>query len=210
MMMVRLRVWFCVAVVFLGAGAVRAQLPQRYPEMFDELASLIDGSVLGPMEVVRGGWLATQCFAPADDGLKFNREQFVDAESLGQTAVSGLFLAMHGDSQTQLFVRRELETNLSKRKWLWLTVGTEDVFFKQFDTGVKLQSLTGMLPSTVGLRAQCRLLMQSSDPLTRRAGLLWGSWLADDDYRWAVNYMVTEDASPVNRACAIRLLNNPE
>jgi hypothetical protein len=206
MMRVRFIVWFCAAAVFLAAGAVRAELPQNYPEMFNELSALIDGGVLGPMEMVRGGWLATRCFAPSDEGLEFNREQFIDAESPGQTTVSGLFLAMHGDSRTRLLVRSELETNLSKRKWLWLTVGTEEAFFKQFNNGVKLQSLTRALPATDGLRTQCWLLMQSSDPLTRRAGLLWGCWLADDGYRWAVNHMATEDVNPVNRACAIRLL----
>jgi hypothetical protein len=200
-------VWFCAATIFLAAGIVRAELPQGYSEMFDELSALIDGGVLGPMEMVRGGWLATRCFASADEGLEFNRKQFIDAESLGQATVSGLFLAMHGNSRDRLFVRSELETNLVKRKWLWLTVGTEEVFFKQFNNSVKLQPLTRTLPSTDGLRAQCRLLMQSSDPLTRRAGLFWGSWLADDGYRWAGNHMATEDVNPVNRACATRLLN---
>lgn len=78
-------------------------------------------------------------------------------------------------------------------------------FFKQFKRAAKLQPLTSVLPSMAGLRAQCRLLMQSRDPLTRRAGLFWGSWIADAGYLWGVNYMATKDADPVNRACAARL-----
>lgn len=177
----------------------------EYAQMFVKLSSMVDGSGMTPQQMVTGSWLGIKYFAPIEGRLEVNRGWFMKAGTLGQAAVSGLFLAMHGDNRTRLFVRNELETNLSKRQWLWLTVGTEDVFFRQFRNGQKMQPLTSVLPSMSGLRAQCRLLMQSRDPLTRRAGLFWGSWIADAGYLWGVNYMAKEDADPVNRACAARL-----
>jgi hypothetical protein len=190
----------------MPALAEQAGTVAEYQEMFSRLSSMVDSSGMSPQKMVTGSWLGMKYFAPIEGRMGCNHGWFTDAGSRGQAAVSGLFLAMHGDNRMRLFVRNELETNLTKRQWLWLTVGTEDVFFRQFENGRKMQPLMSVLPSMAGLRAQCRLLMQSRDPLTRRAGLFWGSWVADAAYLWGVNYMAKEDKDPVNRACATRLL----
>jgi len=187
------------------AASASAASPD-YQQMFRTLSEMADSAQLSPAQIMNGSWLSIKYFAPAGDRLVFNRAQFLTASSQGRAAVSGLFLSIHGDVRTHLAVRSELETNLKKRRWVWMNVGTEEVFFRNLLEGAKFQPLTRTLPSVEGLRAQIRMLMHSKDALVRRAGLFWGSWLADDGYRWAAARMVEEDTDPVNRACAARLL----
>jgi hypothetical protein len=188
------------------AGSARAILPLEYRQMFGELSAMADGTQLTPGQIMNGSWMCIQYFAPADERLEFNRAQFMSAVSPGRAAVSGLFLAIHGDPRARLALRSELETNRLKREWIWMNLGTEEVFFRNLLEGAKYQPLTRALPSVDGLRIQIRILMNSKDALVRRAGLFWGSWLADDGYRWGAGQMAESDADPVNRACAGRLL----
>jgi len=187
------------------AASASAASPD-YRQMFGTLSEMADSAQLSPAQIMNGSWLSIKYFAPAEDQLGFNRTQFLTASSPGRAAVSGLFLAIHGDVRAHLMVCSELETNLKKRRWVWMNAGTEEVFFRNLLEGAKFQPLTRTLPSVDGLRAQIRMLMHSKDALVRRAGLFWGSWLADDGYRWAAARMAEEDVDPVNRICAARLL----
>ena len=188
------------------AVATQAIPPGEYEQMFGDLSAMVDGAGLTPGQMMAGSWTSIKYFGLADGRLAFNQSQFASAKSQGRAAVSGLFLAIHGGDRAHLLVRSELETNPVKRKWLWMNFGTEKMFFWRLKEGMMFQPLTRTLPSTDGLRAQLRLLMQSRDPLIRRAGLFWGSWLVDDGYRWRVNQMASADPDPVNRACASRLM----
>ncbi len=202
----RLKCLFIAATVFFSAGFLRAALSANYPAIFGELAALIDGDELGPVEMVRGGWLATKYFAPAAEGLEFNRARFVAARTAGQAGISGLFLAQYGTPAHHQLVCRTLETDRIKRAMMNRIFGTEEAFFQSLENGQYLQPLMDVLPSTAGSRALLRLFIQSKDPLVRRAGLFWGHWFADGDYWRAVREMATKDPDSVNRACAIRLL----
>jgi hypothetical protein len=202
----RLKCLFIAATVFFSAGFLRAALPANYPAIFGELSALIDGDELGPVEMVRGGWLATRYFAPAAEGLDFNRAQFATARSPGQAGISGLFLAQYGTPSHHQFVCQTLETDRTKRIMMSRIFGNEAAFFQSLENGQYLQPLMDVLPSTAGPRALVRLLIQSKDPLVRRAGLFWGHWFVDGDYWRSVREMAMKDSDPVNRACAIRLL----
>ena len=188
------------------SGSARSALPADYGQVFNNLVAMIDSRAPAPGQMMQGSWLSVRYFLPAAAGLDFNRQRFAAASSMGQTAISGLFLAVHGSAKEHLLVCRELETNSVKRQWLWLHFGSEALFFQRLREGQKFQSLTRTLPSTDGLRKQVRILMNSNDPLTRRTGLFMGSWLVDDAYRWKVGQLASGDPDPVTRACAGRLL----
>lgn len=194
--------------MLLCNGIVLAALPENYPAMFSELSAMIDGDELGPVEMVRGSWLATRYFAPAAEGLEFNRERFAAARTPGQAGLSGLFLAQYGTPAQHQFVCRTLETDRTKRAMMSRIFGTEAAFFQSLENGQYLQPLMDVLPSTGGPRALLRLFLKSNDPLVRRAGLFWGHWFADGDYWMTVREMARNDPDAVNRACAVRLFRS--
>jgi hypothetical protein len=198
-----------VALVLYFAGFAQAALPENYAETFSELSAMIDGDELSPLEMVRGGWLTPGYFAPAAEGLEFNRARFAAARTAGQAGLSGLFLAVHGSPEHHQFVCKTLETDKTKRAMMIRIFGTEAAFFQSLENGEYLQPLMNALPSTAGPRALLRLLIQSKDPLVRRAGLFWGHWFADGDYWKSAREMATKDLDAVNRACAVRLLKRP-
>lgn len=198
-----------VATVLLSAGFARAALPGNYAETFSELSAMIDGNELSPLEMVRGGWLTPGYFAPAAEGLEFNRARFAAARTAGQAGLSGLFLAVHGRPEHHQFVCKTLETDKTKRAMMNRIFGTEAAFFQSLENGEYLQPLMNALPSTAGPRSLLRLLIQSKDPLVRRAGLFWGHWFADGDYWKSAREMAAKDSDAVNRACAVRLLKHP-
>lgn len=185
---------------------MRAELPGNYAETFGELSALIDGDEMSPLEMARGGWLASGYFRTAADGLDFNRARFTAAHTAGQAGLSGLFLAVHGRPEHHQVVCRTLETDRTKRAMMNRIFGTEAAFFQSLENGEYLQPLIDALPSANGPRVLLRLLIQSKDPLVRRAGLFWGHWFADGDYWRSARDMALKDQDAVNRACAIRLL----
>lgn len=147
-------------VVFLSAGFACAALPENYSETFYELSSLIDGDESGPVEMVRGGWLAPGYFATATEGLEFNRDRFMAARTAGQAGLAGLFLAVHGTQANHQFVCKTLETDKAKRAMMSRIFGTEAAFFQSLEKGEQLRPLMNTLPSTGGLRALLRTLIR--------------------------------------------------
>jgi hypothetical protein len=206
-MTARFKYWICAAAaVFLLAGFSCAALPGNYAATFSELTALIDSDSLAPGEMIRGGWLATGYFGAAAEGLSFNRERFMAARTAGQAGLTGLFLAVHGTQAHHQFVCKTLETDQTKRIMMSRIFGTETAFFQSLEDGGYLRPLMETLPSTTRLRLQLRMLIQSEDPLVRRAGLFWGYWLVDGDYWKSAREMASKDPDAVNRACAARLL----
>jgi hypothetical protein len=192
--------------IFLTANSARAVLSGNYPAVFSELSALIDSDELDPGQMMRGGWLATRYFSAAAEGLKFNQERFVVAQTAGSAGLSGLFLAVHGTQTHHQFVCKTLETDKTKRILMSRIFGTKEAFFQSLENGEQLSPLLETLPSTDRLRLLLRMLIQSKDPLTRRAGLFWGYWLRDGDYWKSTREMTAKDPDPVNRACALRLI----
>jgi len=195
-------------VVFLAANSACAVLPGNYPAMFSELSALMDSDELDPGQLMRGGWLTTRYFSAAAEGLEFNRSRFAAAQTAGSAGLSGLFLAVHGTQMHHQFVCKTLETDKTKRILMSRIFGTEKAFFQSLENGEQLSPLLEALPSTDRLRQLLRMLIQSKDPLTRRAGLFWGYWLRDEDYWKSAREMTARDPDPVNRACALRLIQD--
>jgi hypothetical protein len=206
-MTAKIKYWTCVFLaVFLIANSARAVLPGNYLAMFSELSSLMDSDELDPGQMLRGGWLATRYFSAATEGLEFNQARFSAAQTAGSAGLSGLFLAVHGTQAHHQFVCKTLETDKTKRILMGRIFGTEEAFFQSLENGEQWSPLLETLPSTARLRQLLRILIQSKDPLTRRAGLFWGYWLRDGDYWKAAREMTANDPDPVNRACALRLI----
>ena len=195
-------------VVFLAVNSARAVLPGNYPAMFSELSALMDSDELDPGQMMRGGWLTTRYFSAAAEGLEFNQSRFVVAQTAGSAGLSGLFLAVHGTQMHHQFVCKTLETDKTKRVLMSRIFGTEKAFFQSLENGEQLSPLLEALPSTDRLHQLLRMLIQSKDPLTRRAGLFWGFWLRDGDYWRSAREMIARDPDPVNRACALRLIQD--
>lgn len=197
----------CLAVVLLlAAGPSGAELPESYPGVFNELSLILDGDMVNPVVLARGAWLASNYFPAGPARLEFNGQRFQAAGTPGQAAISGLYLAVNGTETHHRQVRSSLESDPSKRFWMWQLFGTEDAFFSSLQESQAFRPLLGALPSTGGLRSQLQILIRSRDPLVRRAGLFWGYWLAGGDYWASVREMASGDSDPVNRACANRLI----
>ena len=195
--------------VFLAAQVAHAALPPDYPAMFSELSGLMDSEELGPGGMLRGGCLATRYFSTAAEGLEFNQSRFAAAQTAGTAGLAGLFLAVHGTQVQHQFVCKTLETDKTKRVLMGRIFGTETAFFQSLENGESLSPLIETLPSTERLRLLLRMLIQSKDFLTRRAGLFWGHWFPDGEYWKTVREMAAKDPDAVNRACAQRLLGRP-
>jgi hypothetical protein len=209
-MTVKLKCWRYVFIAaFLAAQVAHAVLPTEYPAMFSELSGLMDSDEISPGEMLRGGWLATRYFSTAAEGLEFNQSRFMAAQTAGTAGLSGLFLAVHGTQTHHQFVCKTLETDKTKRVLMSRIFGTEAAFFQSLENGESLSPLIETLPSTDRLRLLLRMLIQSKDFLTRRAGLFWGHWFPDGEYWKTVREMAAKDPDAVNRACAQRLLGRP-
>ncbi len=200
------KIFICTVLTgVLSVGVAHAALPGNYPATFSELAGLIDSETMGPMEMVRGGWLATGYFATAANGLAFNQSRFAESRTPGEAGISGLFLAVHGTPTHHQFVCKALETNSLKRKWMRGVVGTEAAFFRSLDECEYLTPLMNALPAKSGVRALLKRFRQSPDALVRRAGLFFGYWFADVEYWQSVRNIALKDADAINRVCAVRL-----
>ncbi|MCS6772142.1 MAG: hypothetical protein NZ740_08985 [Kiritimatiellae bacterium] len=150
------------------------------------MASLVDREDLTAMDLARGSMDAARLIAVGPAALDEMGSRFRGAATFGEAATSGLYLAAWGGSAHLALIKRELESNPTKRGWLHRLVGTEEAFLAHLDSGGRYQPLLQLMPDVGGVRALTHLLMRSKDPLVRRAGLFWGYWLADRAYWNAV------------------------
>lgn len=189
-----------------ASAAPAAGVPEDFPATFASLAGLVEQEELGPMEMARGSYDATRFFAVGPDGLPFVEPRFLSAATLGEASVAGLFMTVWGRQPQLDTIRREMESNPAKRRWLYAMVGTEEYFFDSMETGAMYQPMLRLLPSVGGTRALSMQCLRSRDPLVRRAGLFWGFWLADDAYWKAVRALSETEKDATTKRLALRLL----
>lgn len=175
-----------LAILFAAAALAHAQLPADFAETFERVAALVDREELGALEMARGSLDAARLIGVGAPGIAWMRPRFNGAATFGEAAVAGIYMTTWGGSEELATIKRELETNANKRKWLHGLVGTEAQFLAHLSTGGRYQPLVRLLPDVGGARALTMLLVRSRDPLVRRAGLFWGYWLADASYWNAV------------------------
>lgn len=196
--------------VWLLARAAAAQAPSAvpadFPATFSDLAALVDAEELDPLDMARGSLSASRYFAVGAPGVGRNAAWYRQARTFGQASVAGLYVTVWGQAADLEALRRELETNRSKRVWLHQMLGNEGQFFSSVESGRDWAHMLSLLPSVGGTRRLSVLCMESRDALVRRAGMFWGYFVADPAYWAKVKGLWQGDADPLNRRIATRLL----
>ncbi len=193
-------------LILLAAGPAGAAVPADFAATYDKLSVLFDQAELSPLDVAGGSLQAARFYGVGRPGLVTNRVWFKAAPTRGRASASGLYLVVHGSTDDLLGVRRELETNRLKRRWLYELVGTEPRFQAALMQGKMWAPLSRVLPATEGCRTLSILCLRSADPLVRRAGAFWGYWFADASYWSAVRRLAERDPEEVNRKVGALLL----
>jgi hypothetical protein len=182
-----------------------SQLPEDFPQVFDELASLVDQSEISALEMARGSYLAARYFSTGKVALPYLQQRFAHASTPGEAAMAGLHISMYGKIEELYALRRELETNGQKRGWVADICGSEENFFISLENGEMWKPLTRLIPSMSGPRNFATCCLHSKDALVRAAGLYWGYWMQDATYWTLVRQCAAEDSDPVLRRIAGRL-----
>ncbi len=198
----RLRSLFALSLVLPFAAFAQAEPPADFFDTFNRLSILVDQEELSPMDFARGSMLASQFFSVGAPGLPKAQSWFSTAPTRGRASMSGMFLAIHGKQEHLDAVQRELETNRTKREWLYELVGTAENFNIAMENGETWKPLMRALPSTAGCRALALSCMQSRDALVRRTGLYWGYWFATPSYWAAAEKIRSGDPDPLARRMA--------
>jgi len=199
-------------VMLLLASPIRAwseqqrEIPADFPDTFDELSAIIDQSEVSGMDMARGSYLATRFFSVGPDALPYVQTRFLQAKTRGEASMAGLYLSCWGKLQHLYLMRKDLETNRTKRVWVYELAGTEQVFFASLKSGEDWKSFTELFPSTSGPRSFAICCINSKDALVRRAGLYWGYWMQDKVYWQHAKALAQSDPDPVTRKIAVRLL----
>ncbi|HMP77243.1 MAG TPA: hypothetical protein PKE12_13185 [Kiritimatiellia bacterium] len=171
----------------------QAVAPPEFQEQFARLAGLVDSEEPGALDLARGSMDAARFVAAGATTVPWVERRFASAASFGEASVAGLYLTVWGKANQLDAIRRELETNATKRKWLAGLVGTESLFMEHLESGATYQPMLRLLPSAGGARSLALKCIDSKDPLVRRAGLFWGYWLADDAYWKAVRALAKKE-----------------
>lgn len=190
----------------LVAKAQQPELPEDFDATYTSLAHLLDQESLGALEMAKGTYDASRFFAVGKPGVPALEEKFRAAETLGGASLAGLYLTVWGQQKQFDLIRRELERRPAKRKIIHGLAGTEQVFFNSLEAGAQYQPMLRLLPSVGGTRTLTRQLLDSKDPLVRRAGMFWGYWLADASFWTRTKEIAGNDPDSVTRAVARRLI----
>ena len=190
----------------IGLSRVSAEAPAGFDQTFRDLSGLLDKEELSGFDVARATLLSAEYFGAGTQALAVTRSHFARSTTQGQAGLSGVFLVSVGGENERTAIRRQVETDATKRKWIWNYVATEQRFFAARQQGSSWQPMASVIPSS----AKCRLLaescMDSRDLLTRRAGLYWGYFVADSSYWKKVQTLAQGDADKTSRVIATRLL----
>ncbi|MCO5061882.1 MAG: hypothetical protein M9963_07740 [Kiritimatiellae bacterium] len=197
-------------LLLAGVACAESKVPADFDEMFGRLAGLVDREEVGVMDMARGSYDGARFIGVGAPGVERLDSRFLDAGSFGEAAVAGLYMTVWGKAEHLAKIRRELETNPLKRKWLSGLVGSEELFFGSMSGGAAYQPLLRLLPTVGGTRSLAMLCIGSKDPLVRRAGLFWGFWLADDSYWKAVRMLAKNENDRTTLKVVQRLLLRPE
>ena len=206
-----LRLFFLLALPLTllaqgAAPAARTDPPANFFDTYNKLSVIVDDEDPDPMDMARGGLLATQFFSVGPAGLPKAQSWFSTAPTRGRASMSGLFLAIHGRPEHLSFVQRALETDRQKRSWIYEMVGTANNFNLSMENGEMWQPFLRVLPKTDGCRTLAANCMKSRDPLVRRTGLYWGYWFATSNYWTQARAVAARDPDPLARQMATYLL----
>ena len=195
------------AAMLVSTGHLWAvEVPRGFTATYDELARLVDTEGAGPLEVARGTYLASSFFAVGSPGLPATRTWFRQAGTRGRAAVATMFLASHGTVEDHRDVRHHLETDRAKRAWLFEIVGTPRNTVLAMQDGQTWKPVLRVLPVAAGCSALGGRLMESRDPLVRRAGLYVGYWFATPGYWNVVQALARSDTDALVRWMAELLI----
>lgn len=189
-----------------GAATASAALPEDFDATLSSLAAMVEKEELGALELAKGSYDASRFFAVGREGLARVESRYRSAASLGEAAVAGLYMTVWGLQPQIDVVRRELETNPVKRRWLQGLVGTEERFLESMSTGQTYQQMLRLMPDVGGTRMLAMQCLRSRDTLVRRAGMLWGYWLADEGYWNALKGISDVEKDVATKRLALRLL----
>lgn len=179
--------------------------PVGFEQVFRDLSGLMDKDELSGFDVARATLLATQYFGAGTQALASSRSHFQQSRTQGQAGLSGVFLVSVGAEGERSSIRRQVETDKTKRQWIWSYVANEERFFYAIEQGAQWQPMVALLPSSTKCRLLAESCMESRDLLARRAGLYWGYWVADAAYWKKVQSLSQGDADKATRQIAQRL-----
>jgi hypothetical protein len=195
-----------LAAALPAAAQTRTNLPASFGTDFSEVAAVIGDPEPTPLEIGAASLRATRLFAAGAAGLGYAERQFRSAPDKGSAVLGGLYLCVHGGTQHVYAIRRELETNRTRRVWLNETVATEKHFLWSLDSGEQWKPLARVLPSTTGCRQLSLVCLASADPLVRRGGLFWGYWFPSKPYWESVKKTSAGDKDALTRRLAAVLI----
>lgn len=195
-----------IVLLLVGTACAFAQVPPDFADLFARVAALVDREEVGALDMARGSMDAARLLSVGAAGLDDMHARFRNAATFGEAAVAGVYLTAWGRSEHLALIRRELETNARKREWLKRLVGTSESLDAHLASGAQYQPFLRLLPDLGGTRALVMLLMQSRDPLVRRAGVFWGYWIADANYWSYLRALSSAERDPLTLRLVTMLL----
>ena len=198
---------FFTLILLSDCSSLGQSLPADFLSDYEQLVSILDQGNPSALDIAQGSYLATQFFSVGAPGLSPMESRFPTAQTPGQASVAGLYVVLYGQQKEIEGVRRELETNEMKRKWLYGMVGNERSYMNSIQGSAQWRPMLQLLPSTSGCRVLVTQCLQSRDPLVRRAGLYWGYCMPDAAYWNSVKQTAVVDPNPVTRKMAAHLLS---
>jgi len=201
--MIRLTLLLCLGLAVAARGQ---SVPDDFDATLSSLAALVEQEEMGALDLAKGSYDASRLFAVGAAGLSRAEPRFRSALTLGEASVAGLYMTVWGKQPQIDAVRRELEANPAKRRWLQALVGSEERFAASMATGQQYQPLLRLMPDVGGTRILAMQCLRSRDTLVRRAGMLWGYWLADGAYWSALKGISDIEQDVSTKRLALRLL----
>jgi|GEM_PF-1432908 len=200
-------VWIGLSAVgtFLLQSSAVASQPQL-SETFDQLVALVAAGNWGGAEWAQASYLSLNLSSYGSTGVPYIRRRFASAKTAEEAFLAGLYTAVFGNNADLRFVRSDLETNARKRQWLRDIAGDRHAINASLANSAAWTPAVRLVPALDGCRTLCVLCMQSSDPLVRRSGLLWGFWIGGTAYWQAVGQCAAKDADPLTAQLAQHLL----
>ena len=123
------------------------------------------------------------------------KERFAVSNIPEEAFITGIYKVAYGNQREYRSIRKELETNKTKRSWLKQIAGSGNALMNSLAQGESWRKGIRMMPAINKARDACGTLMGSEDALVRRVGLLWGYFIADAHYWQSVQTLLkTEPA----------------
>jgi hypothetical protein len=156
----------------------------------------------GPAEWARGSYVGVRLLAFGAAGVPYLRGRFSEAEMPDEALLAATYVAVHGAEEDRRFIRRSLESDAGKRRWLVRLAGDGRRLANAMREGQRWAPAVRWLPSLDGIRRTILLCVRSEDALVRRSALYWGFWVADDAVWTAIRCCADTDPDLVTRGFA--------